>query len=163
MPQFLESSATRPYNPEIATMPHGIAAVVINVRNEVLLGLEAQGDQFRKRFQWNIQTETIDPLVDYDVTSATVRLFREELSAPITHFSRYQKSNRELIEWYTEMGIKFTFSCACYLYEGKMENAARLFRPQSRKEIITHKWFPLTQLPKRCETFARLVIAEYFC
>jgi len=161
MTPSLESWASRPYQPEVSRMPRGIAVVIFNPREEVLLGLEAQRDQFRKRFKWNIQTETINLFVDHDVNTATVRLFHEELGTSMRKFSKYQESDHELIEWYTEMGIKFTFYCSSYLYEGKMENAARLFHPQNRKEIITHQWFPVTDLPESLETGARLVIHEY--
>jgi hypothetical protein len=148
-----------PFREKFSRKPHCVALAIFR-EDKVLLGLEAESNQFHN-LSWNIQTETLKRFFDLNFKMAAARGLHEELSAPMKWFSLYPGSKREISEWYSEIGTRLTFHCACLHYEGKMGNADTLFRPKNRKEIITHQWFPLNQLPDTLEMGARFLIEEY--
>jgi hypothetical protein len=163
MKEIFQTRVTSPCKEVVSNYPHGVAVIILNTDNEVLLGVENHAEEHRLEVPiWNILTETWKPDQDVGIKKPLIRALREELSAPMEWFSYIPGTYRETSGAYViTMGYDYKYRCVCLRFVGDPGIPAETLFHAIDGEILTHHWFSLSNLPGTLEVGAKLLINEY--
>lgn len=159
----LSSTVTHPRRIKHHPQSQGVAIIVVNSVQEVLLAQQRNADLTyeRRAGQWNIITETRE---EHELVRSTVwRAIVEELGQPRNNFSVMAGTYRETNERYrAQVGYQYTFRCIMLSYtEDSFIDPNTLFHSHDG-ELAQFAWVPYDRLDRYDIEFgARLVLNDY--
>ena len=161
--EILSKRITSPNNGEFERNRQGIALLILNGKDEILLGRQnhAEPEFGRNEGDWNIITETTEPNERFRGT--VYRALFEEMRIEPEEFSdlfevvpgTYRESNGVYLE---KLSYPFKFRCVALHYKGGLE---RKFRSRDG-EMSEFRWVALSEINNYHIEDGALWVIDYY-
>jgi len=161
--RVVSTTITHPRHIELNAKCQGVAIIVVNRENEVLLAQQQYDDlpYGRVQGQWNIITETRE---EGEFVRGTVwRAIQEELGCTPDDFSVLGGTYKETNNTYNKyLGYRYFYRCIALVYTAHPGTDPNALFHSHDGEIVQFAWVPFHQLNQYdIEYGARLVLDDY--